>query len=212
MNARRILAGLALVLAVAAPVRAGAPDGYERLVSFLERTHTMRADFQQEIVRGMDQPAEASTGTMALERPGKFRWDYAQPYERAVVADGRQLWLYEADLEQVTVRPLDAGLGETPAALLTGERAALDRFEHVKSWMADGLAWVRLRPRSADSDFESVAVAFAGEVPARLELVDRLGQTTRLVFSRASLNPHLAANLFTFEVPEGVDVIREGEP
>jgi len=212
VKARGFLAGLALALVVAAPLPAGAPDGYERLVSFLDRTHTMRADFQQEIVRGADQPVETSNGTMALERPGKFRWDYDEPYERAVVADGKQLWLYEADLAQVTVRPLDAGLGETPAALLTGDRAALDRFEQVKSWSADGLAWVRLRPRSADSDFETVAVAFAGEVPARLELVDRLGQTTRLVFSRASLNPHLAANLFTFEVPEGVDVIREGAP
>ncbi len=103
----------------------------DRLRNFLEHVQTMRAAFRQEVVNGK-QVVEEARGHVALKRPGRFRWDYEQPYQRVVVADGERLWLYEADLAQVTVRPLAAGLGETPAALLTGERDVLERFEYVE--------------------------------------------------------------------------------
>lgn len=185
--------------------------GLDRLQNFLERVQSMHAAFRQEIVNGDQQVTEEARGHVTLKRPGRFRWDYEQPYQRVVVADGKQLWLYEADLEQVTVRSLGAGLGETPAALLTGERDILERFEYVSSWSGDELVWVRLKPRSADSDFESVAIAFAGDKPAQLELKDRLGQQTRLFLSDVQMNARVADDTFEFKVPDGVDVIREGE-
>jgi outer membrane lipoprotein carrier protein len=211
---RARLAGLAAVLAfaLAAPLAGSAADdrGLERLQTFLERTQSMRAGFRQEIVDAAGAVVESSSGRMALKRPNRFRWDYTDPYVRVVVADGERLWLYEADLQQATVRPLTAGLGETPAALLTGDRAALERFTVEQEWSEGGLEWVRLAPRSAESDFEAVAVGFAGDRPAQLDIRDRLGQQTRIHFSEVQLNARLADDAFTFEVPAGVDVIREG--
>jgi outer membrane lipoprotein carrier protein len=185
--------------------------GLDRLRGFMEQVHTLRARFRQEIVNAAEEVLEQSSGRVTLSRPGRFRWDYEQPYQRVVVADGSRLWLYEADLEQVTVRPLAAGLGETPADLLTGEGDILERFELVSSWTGEQVLWVRLRPRSADSDFDAVAIGFRGERPVELELHDRLGQQTRLYLSDITLNGPVSDDTFRLTVPEGVDVIREGE-
>lgn len=205
-------AGLAAAGAVAASPAADSQPGMTRLRNFLEHAQSMRAAFSQEVVNGNQEVVEQSSGHVSLMRPGRFRWDYEQPYKRLVVADGERLWLYEADLEQVTVRRLAAGLGETPAALLTGERDVLDRFEYVSSWSGDRVTWVRLKPRSADSDFESVAIGFAaGDKPVELELNDRLGQQTRVHLSEVEMNVKIADDAFHFQVPAGVDVIREGE-
>jgi outer membrane lipoprotein carrier protein len=198
-------------LAPAATAEETPAAAMNRLRGFLDRVQSMRADFRQEILNAGPGAAQTARGRVVLKRPGRFRWDYLDPYERVVVADGKQLWLYEADLEQVTVRPLAEGLGETPAGLLTGERDMLERFEYVSSWSGEGIAWVRLKPRSADSDFDSVAIAFDGERPVQLEINDRLGQQTRVVFSDIELNVPVAEQAFRFEVPPGVDVIREGE-
>lgn len=204
-----LLAILVLPVAQAAPAPAG--DGMQRLESFLEQVHSMRADFRQEVRDGEEQLIEQAEGRVLLARPGRFRWDYERPHERVVMADGERLWLYEADLDQVTVRTLGDAMGETPAALLTGDRSVLERFELVDSWKSGGLAWVRLRPRAADADFAAVAVAFAGEQPAELVLDDRLGQQTHLSFSQVRLNVSIGADSFRFVVPEGADVIEESE-
>jgi outer membrane lipoprotein carrier protein len=191
---------------------AGATDaGEKRLEDFMERVQTLRAQFRQDILNDKAELLESSSGELLFSRPGRFRWNYRQPYLRTVVADGQRLWLYEADLEQVTVRPLSPGLGETPAALLTGDKSILERFEYVSSWTGDNMQWVRLRPRSPDADFESVAIGFDGQRPVQLELHDRMGQQTRLVLSDVRLNGKLPAETFRFEVPKGVDVIGEEE-
>ncbi|MFO1355961.1 MAG: outer membrane lipoprotein chaperone LolA [Gammaproteobacteria bacterium] len=205
------LAALLMIVAMPPAMAATAPDGMVRLEQFLERAQSMRAEFRQEVRNGEQQVVDRAEGRVVLKRPGRFRWDYERPYERVVVADGKRLWLYEADLSQVTVRPLTDALGETPAALLTGDRRILERFERVSSWAGDQLAWVRLRPRAADADFSSVAVAFAGDRPAELVLDDRLGQQTHLYFTDVRLNVPVADDSFAFKVPPGVDVIREGE-
>jgi outer membrane lipoprotein carrier protein len=208
----RAAALLAAALVLAAPGGAAEPPpGLERLRKFLGRVQTLRADFTQEIVDADKQVVETARGRVALQRPGRFRWDYESPYERVVLADGEHLWLYEADLQQATVRPLTAGLGETPAALLTGGREVLERFEVVSSWSGEDLAWVKLKPRSTDSDFDAVSIGFRGDQPVRLEIDDRLGQQTRIALGAISTNQPLAAGTFRFEVPAGVDVIREGE-
>jgi outer membrane lipoprotein carrier protein len=210
--------GRATALAAATLLLAGAvasaapppPGGLERLQDFLDRARSMRANFRQEVTNGGQQVVERAEGQVVLKRPGRFRWDYQRPYERVVVADGKRLWLYEADLSQVTVRPLTDALGETPAALLTGERKILERFEVVSSWSGEQLTWVKLKPRATDSDFASVSVAFAGDRPAELVLDDRMGQQTHLYLTDVRLNAPVADDAFDFKVPPGADVIREG--
>ncbi len=206
-----LLAGLLAVHSPSLPAAGPASTGMARLEAFLGGVRTLTAQFSQEVVDAEGNLVESAQGAMALARPGRFRWDYREPYERVVVADGTRLWLYEADLEQVTVRALGAGLGETPAALLTGERSALERFERVSEWSGEDLAWVKLRPRAADADFEAVTIGFSGRTPVRFELADRLGQQTRIVLTDVRLDAPVPEARFRFEPPPGVDVIREGE-
>ncbi len=206
----RLIAIIAALLVAQLAAAAGEPS-LARLQYFIGHVQSMRADFRQVQADDSGERLEESRGQMTFLRPGRFRWDYYEPYERSVVADGERLWLYEADLDQVTVRPLADGLGETPAALLTGGDDILERFEPVESWTAENIAWVRLRPRSADSDFESVAVGFSAEQLVQIEINDRLGQQTRVHFSGISVNPQIDEKGFRFEVPKGADVIREGE-
>ncbi|MBT8443645.1 MAG: outer-membrane lipoprotein carrier protein LolA, partial [Gammaproteobacteria bacterium] len=116
-------------------------------------------------------------------------------------------WLYEVDLEQVTIRRLDAGLGETPAALLTGAADVLDHFEYRGSETDGDISWLRLEPRAAESDFSGVELGFAGSELRRIFLTDRLGQRTQIFLSNVDNVTAVADEFFVFQVPEGVDVI-----
>jgi len=144
---------------------------------------------------------------VVLSKPGRFRWDYREPYQRVIVADGKHVWFYESDLEQVTIRRLAAGLGETPAALLTGDVAALDHFRLVDSWSSDDLHWLRLAPISAEADFSTVDLGFGGGELRQIDFVDRLGQRTRIFLSAIDRSPLPDDRIFQFKIPDGVDVI-----
>ena len=198
--------------AVNPPVELPADDsGLEFLRAFLDDFSTLRAAFRQEVINRDLELVEASSGQVTLEKPGRFRWDYAKPFERTIVADGERVWLFEADLDQVSVRRLSAGIGETPAALLTGQAEVLDRFEYRGSETVNGLKWISLRPQSAESDFDTIKLGFDANKLVQFELQDRLGQLTRLQLSDIELNIDIAEDVFRFEIPEGVDVIGETE-
>jgi outer membrane lipoprotein carrier protein len=187
---------------------AGTDDpGLQRLRNFLTGVTTLRADFRQRVIDSRQQVVEDSAGRVLMQRPGRFRWDYQQPHARAIVADGEKLWLYEADLDQVIIRQLEEGIGDTPAALLTGRQDVLERFTISKSWQADRIQWVALAPKAADADFAAVRLGFDGPKLVNLELDDRLGQQTRLDFSRVEINPRLDDKSFRFDIPPGADVI-----
>ena len=203
------LAGLFATLAAAQP----AGDAVARVDAYLGSLRTLTADFAQ-VVRDRDgRIVDRASGTLSLSRPNRFRWDYAQPYVQTIVADGERLWLYDSDLEQVTVRALEAGLGSTPAMLLSGSGRVADAFESLGVERAGEWTWYRLRPKQPGSDFESVGLAFGpkGELAA-MELRDKLGQTTVIEFGRLRRNPALDAALFRFEPPPGADVIGRAAP
>jgi len=201
----------ALLLALAAAGVSAADNGEARLRSFLADVQAMDGKFRQQVIDSRQQVLEDTSGSVAMQRPGRFRWNYEAPFERVIVSDGEKVWLYEADLEQVTIRRLSSGIGDTPAALLTGKESVLDRFKVDKSWTEDGLALVRLLPRSADSDFASVTLGFDGSALRRLLLDDRLGQQTRIDLTAVRINPRLAPDLFRFLPPPGADVIDDSE-
>jgi chaperone LolA len=186
-------------------------QGLVRLRNYLDEFDSLRADFRQEVINSDMELVEQASGKVLLQKPGRFVWNYEQPYERVIMADGERVWLYEADLEQVTVRRLDTGLGETPASLLTGTADVLDHFEYVESSVADGLEWIQIKPRSPESDFASIILAFDGDVLVQIALLDRLEQRTRLYLSKIEKPTTVEANEFVFVVPDGVDVIGETE-
>jgi outer membrane lipoprotein carrier protein len=183
----------------------------EELHAFLAGLESLTADFRQEVVTRELELVEEARGRVSLKKPGRFRWDYTEPFERVIVADGSRLWLYEADLDQVTVRNLDAGLGETPAALLSGDVDVLDRFEYQGASTRDGLRWLELKPRSQESDFDSIWLAFDSGNLSQLALEDRLGQTTRIYLSDIEMNTDITDDFFKFEIPDGADIIGETE-
>jgi outer membrane lipoprotein carrier protein len=178
-----------------------------RLRTFLEDVQTMRANFRQEVRNSNQELVERAAGTFLLKRPGKFAWHYEQPYEQTIIADGENIWFYDPDLEQVTVKPQEEALGETPAMVLSGGQRIEDSFAITALGDQEGLSWVKLRPRDPESTFQWIRVAFRGKDLVRMEIADGLGQTTRLSFQDILANYELADSLFRFEVPAGVDVV-----
>ncbi len=178
-----------------------------RVERYLDRLDTLRAEFVQQLVDQDGEVRDESRGSLALSRPGRFRWDYRQPAQQLLVSDGRSVWLYDADLQQVTVRPVGDSLAHTPAMLLAGKGGAAETFHARDGGSAGGLQWVVLTPRLAEADFSDVRLGFRGQDLERLDLQDRLGQSTRITFSRIERNPRLPQALFSFAPPPGVDVV-----
>lgn len=188
-------------------------DAVARVDAYLATVNTLAADFSQ-VVRNRDgQIVDRASGTLSLSRPDRFRWDYEQPYLQTIVADGKRLWLYDSDLEQVTVRALAQGLGSTPAMLLSGSGRVGDAFASAGVQRLGDWTWLRLAPKQQGSDFEQVSLALdrKGELAA-MELRDKLGQATVIEFGAVRRNPPLDERLFRFEPPPGADVIGRAGP
>jgi len=186
-------------------------DGLQLLREYLDGLDTFSADFRQRITDRNLEIIEDARGRVVLKKPGRFRWDYVDPYERVIAADGERVWLYEADLEQATVRRLDAGLGETPAALLTGAADVLEHFDYRGSTLDGELRWLRFEPRAATSDFAMIELGFVTRQLRRVSLTDRLGQLTRIEFDAVDTAAEVTDEFFRFAPPAGVDVIDEGD-
>jgi outer membrane lipoprotein carrier protein len=184
-----------------------AAAGIATLEAFLSDVHSLTADFKQELWTADQRLLQTETGTLSLRRPNRFRWIYAKPTELTVVADGKQLWIYDVELAQVTVAPLDTTVESTPAMLLSGDRNVRDGFNVVQTYRVDGLDWIKLVPKTGGTDFSSVLIGFKGKAPQRLELVDGLNQVTRIELENLAVNPDVADSTFEFTPPAGVDVI-----
>lgn len=198
---RVLMFGLAVAPALA---WAGA---VEQLRHYLDDTRTLRAEFSQTVVGKAGKKPQLSSGTLAISRPGKLRWDIQKPYPQVMVGDGDKFWIYDPELKQVTVRKMGQAIGSTPAALLSGSNDLEKNFSLRESGEADGLSWVEALPKSQDSGFEKVRLGFAGSDLRAMELFDNFGQTTQVRFSRIERNPALPATLFKFVPPAGADVI-----
>ena len=196
------LTGLLLAL----PVKAGA---VEKLHTFLQSTHSLRANFSQTVTAQHGKKSQQAQGSMIISRPGKFRWQIEKPYSQLLVGDGERIWIYDPDLYQVTVRKMDKTLGSTPAALLIGNER-LDRAFTLRALETrEGLEWVEAIPKSNEGSFEKLHIGFFGNTLRAMELFDNFGQVTRLSFSNQERNIQLSPALFKFTPPEGVDVIGE---
>ena len=188
-----------------APVapEAAAPEPLER---FLENVDTLTADFEQRVYSAAGSLIERSAGTMALDRPGRFRWHYAPPDEFLLWADGEWLNMYEFDLEQHTLSPLEDAAAN-PLSLLSGDDDFSDVFDVVGRYSEDGLDWIELEPVGDTNDIASLVIGFGDDAPRRIEFVDSTDQLTRIDLTNLAVNAALPAGLFEFDVPEGATVL-----
>ena len=178
----------------------------QRVEEFLGQLVSLRAEFRQTVTDAGGRELERAEGTMAIARPGRFRWDYRVP-EQQIISDGVTVWMYDVELEQVTVRAAGEALVGTPAMLLAGKGDLKEEFEIADGGSRDGLDWSRLTPRKPDGDFRVVRLGFAGRELRRMLLLDRLGQTTELNLLEIQRNPRIDDGLFKFTPPPGVDVV-----
>jgi len=196
---------LALLLLPAAALA----SGVERFQAYLRTTQTARADFEQKVYDSERKLVQQSKGSFAFLRPGRFRWSYAQPYAQLIVGDGARVWIYDEDLNQVTVRAMARALGSTPAALLAGAADVERAFELADAGMRDGLEWLEAKPREREAGFERIRLGMGTAGVQAMELTDHFGQTTVLRFSNIVRNPQLDSSAFRFVPPKGADVLGE---
>lgn len=201
-----------LLVAVAVLAGAAHAGARERLDAFTSGLTGLDGQFTQQVFDEGGRARETSSGRVALAAPRLFRWEYEQPYPQLIVADGKTVWVYDPDLEQVSRRPQGSAEQDSPLAALI-DPARLDRDYLVEDGgEADGLQWLVLKPRQGaeDAPFQSARLGLAEAGLARMEIVDALGQRTHIRFSGWKRNPGFARDTFRFTPPAGVDVVGEG--
>jgi outer membrane lipoprotein carrier protein len=180
----------------------------ELLQSKLNTIRSMTANFNQ-VVKAKQREVSRSSGTMALERPGRFRWQTKSPMEQLVVADGQKMWIYDVDLEQVTVKKQEKGLGGTAALFLSGYDDTVTRDFDVTQKSEGQVITFDLKSKSAKANFLRIKLIFSQDNLTGMELHDQLGQITLVKLVQIKSNPKLPAQLFQFKPPKGVDVVKQ---
>ena len=199
------------ILLVAATVAHGdttSDDEGRRLIDgFVRDVVTFSGDFEQALIDADGQVVERTTGTLEIQRPGQFRWSYIEPYEQWLVADGVNIWSYDVDLAQVTVKPQAEALANTPALLLSGSPNAMAQFDYQESYTETVTTWVRLVPKNTASGFLKVELGFVEGVLSNMVFFDNLEQTTLVELRDVAVNESIDPARFEFVVPEDVDVV-----
>jgi outer membrane lipoprotein carrier protein len=184
-------------------------DGVSSLRDFFNNTTTMRAQFSQMVNDKQGRKIQEVDGIMQLQRPNKFRWDYKKPYEQQIVSDGKQVFLYDTELQQVTIRELSKTLVSSPAALLAGGDAVEKSFTLKNATRKDGLTWVLALPKDKESGFDRVLLGFKADKLRKMELYDSFNHITHITFNDVERNLTLQDATFLFTPPKGVDVVGE---
>ncbi len=201
---------LFLACCILASPAAAPADGIAALQGFFQGLRSLEAAFHQTVRDETGRIVQESAGTLALQRPDRFRWDYVAPYRQVIVTDGRRLWIYDEDLEQVTVKDF-AAIGDTPATLLSSDRPLEASFVLQDGGTGKGLSWVVLRPRRPDTGFARIRLGFAGNDLAVMTLTDSFDQTTEIRLDALRRNVAIDPRRFVFRPPPGVDVIDDTE-
>jgi outer membrane lipoprotein carrier protein len=201
------LSAVAMSLALTAAAQATALDQFK---SFVSSTKAARGEFVQTQLKKSEtsKPTPPASGSFVFARPGKFIWTYTKPYEQLLQADGEQLYIFDKDLNQVTVKKLGDALGSSPAAILFGSNDLEKNFTLSEAPGRDGLEWLNAVPKAKDSQFQQISIGLKNGTPAAMELRDSFGQTSVLAFSKFEKNPSLGAQQFKFVTPKGADVFK----
>jgi len=202
---------LFLTLAVSLPASA-ADSARARMEAFSKSLNAISGTFEQSVTDANGHRGDESRGTLALEAPRQFRWETTAPFQQTIVADGARVWVYEPDLEQVSVRNQSAAESHSPLTVLT-DLSQLDRqFKASEGGTHDGLVWLKLEPQARDAEFEYAELGFDGDALRRMRFKDSLGNQTQIFFADWKRNPSLPAGTFKFVPPKGVDVVGDVKP
>jgi len=198
---------LMVCLAAATPAWPQDNPGREQLSRFANGMTSMQADFEQRVIRNDGVIEDQSDGKVWLQQPQLFRWEYGGDFPEIVVADGKQIWIYDEVLEQVTVKPQSEFSADSPLGLITDFERLDEQFEVREAGDLDGMVLLELRSKDAESDFERILLGLADDELRMMTLEDAFGIRTELNFSMLQRNLTLDTDLFRFVPPDGVDVI-----
>lgn len=182
----------------------------EELGSVLQNLHTMQANFSQTTTDSSGRILQKTTGTMALQRPGKFLWQTMTPNKQLILADGTYVWVYDVDLAQATRKKMDPSNASNPASLLSGTTEEFSQRYNVSiiNQKSSGI-WFQLTPKNSNDLFQWIKLQFVNGSLEQMEIADNLGQRSTFAFSNNKMNQPLNAGLFIFKAPAGTDVIQE---
>lgn len=200
----RLLAPL-FILSCALSAHADVVSDFQNTLS---KTQSMQGSFVQTVVNRSGKK-QVSSGDFAIFRPGKFRWHYSKPYEQLIISDAKDIWLFDPDLNQVTVKSMDHALDASPAALLSGDNQIGKRYMLTALPPRENLSWIEAIPKQNDSNFNRVRLGFANDEIRAMELEDSFGQAIRIDLKLSAINGKLDAALFQFTPPKGADVVRQ---
>ncbi len=200
---------LAVLSISSLPALAGDEAAVQRLTQLLNQAQTITARFSQLTLDGSGTQLQESAGQLALKRPGLFRWHTDAPMEQLLVSNGEKVWLYDPDLEQVTIQALDQRLTHTPALLLSGDVSKISENFEISYKEGGSVVDFILKPKSKDSLFDSLRLSFRSGMLNDMQLIDSIGQRTNILFLNVKMNESLDDGQFSFDIPEGADVIQE---
>lgn len=186
-------------------------DKNDPLQAFLDNFNSLESNFIQQLINEDGEVLEKSEGILKLQQPGKFNWSYEMPYAQKIISNGEVLWLFDEDLEQLTIRKIGDVLDETPAGIILGNNDINEHFVQVSMGLTDGYDWIELTPKSLETQYKNIRIGFNDTQLGMMIIVDNLGQTTRIDFLNVRRNIKLQSSSFEFETPAGVDVIDERE-
>lgn len=210
MHVASAKAGTQFLLALVALAPLGAiANGLDDFLAFNQNTKSATGRFEQRVMDRAGKVVDRGSGSFTFARPGKFRWVYEKPHPQTLVADGHKLWIYDPDLQQVTVKRMDQAISSTPAALLAGRDDITALFSLRDAGTADGLEWVEATPKTPDTGFDKVRLGLKGKELAAMELFDQLGGHSSLRFTELKPNAPVSPDTFKFTPPKGADVIED---
>ena len=198
------------LLSAISPLSAETGNAEQQLSAFIHNTKTLQANFKQILLTNtLSTDTQPKSGVFYLSRPGLFRWSYQTPDQQEIVSNGKKVWFYDVDLEQVTVKTVTDALSMGPALLLSGSSSLSERFALEPQTVIDGVAWLKLAPKEKIAGFKSIRIGLKNNVLTEMLMEDDFDQVTRISFSEIVVNPKLKSTLFELKIPAGVDVIED---
>jgi len=197
-----------LLILTTTPLYAKTPA--QELQTILNDLKSLKTQFVQQVRSSQNKLIQKSTGTMYLQRPGKFRWEAKAPIEQWIIADGKHIWIYDIELEQVTIKDFTKSIANSPGLLLSGTNQSItDDYSVESTQTGSPIKTFKLTPKAPESTFKTIHLSFKKNIIQTMKLKDNLDQTTTVIFKNTQFNPTLPAKLFQFKPPKGVDVISQ---